>query len=67
MGTQGGRSGETRAYLAVVLEPLGRNLGDGVVLVGLALGHAGEAGGVSFAHGLDERVVDVLLQIGGFF
>jgi hypothetical protein len=54
------------AYLAVVLEPLGSDFGDGVVLVVGALGHSSESGGGSIAHGLDERVVDAFLQIGGF-
>jgi hypothetical protein len=52
--------------MAVVLEPLGSDFRDGVVLVAGALGHSSEAGGGSVAHGLDERVVDALRKVGGF-
>lgn len=50
-------------YLAIVLEPLGSNLGDGVVLVLGAGLHTGQADGASLAHGVEEFVVHVLLQI----
>ena len=50
-------------YLAIVLEPLGGNLGYRVVLVLGAGLHTRQAGGATLAHGVEEFVVDVLLQI----
>jgi len=50
-------------YLAIVLEPLGGNLRDGVVLVLGAGLHTRQADGASLTHGGEEFVVDVLLQI----
>ena len=58
-------TGRGRAtYLAVVLEPLGGDLGDGVVLLLGALGHAGETSGAALAHGGEQVGVDRLLEGG---
>jgi hypothetical protein len=53
-------------YLTVMLEPLGGNLGYGIVALCRSLGHTAKAGGGSFAHGLEHSVVYGFLQIGGF-
>lgn len=54
-------------YLSVVLEPLGRNLGDCIVLLLLAPGDAGKILRDAFTHRSEEVMVDVLLEGGRLF
>jgi len=53
--------------LSVVLEPLGRNLGDCIVLLLLAPGDAGKILRDAFTHRSEEVMVDVLLEGGRLF
>jgi len=55
------------AYLTVVLEPLGGNFGDSVVLLSFTLGHTCHGISDSFAHGLEELGGHIFLQIGCLF
>ena len=54
-------------YLSVVLEPLGCNLGDCIVLLLLTLGDAGKVLRNAFAHRLEELRVDSFSEGGRLF
>ena len=54
-------------YLSIVLEPLGCNLGDCIVLLLLTLGDASKILRNAFAHRSEELSVDVLLEGGRLF
>ena len=49
-----------------MFEPLGRDSGDGVVLLGRAAGDSGEARGHSSFHRLENGVVNGLVEASGF-
>lgn len=49
-----------------MLEPLGAHPGDGVVLLGGSLACARKLARCAFAHGSQQIVVDLLLEVDGF-
>ena len=54
-------------YLSVVFQPLGGDLGNRVVLLGFALGNAGQLHWGTLAHRSEEVLVHRFLQTCGLF
>ena len=52
--------------MSVVFEPLGGDLGNGIVLLWFPLRNASEGQWVAFSHGFEQVRVDIFLQACGF-